>query len=275
MAPRGPLERVDRRTFERQVQEGTLGQPLLVAGCAEGASRAWTSSYLKEHWPGTCQMLSRNLTAGLPYIFASGDTFTSVREQVPVSQALEMIFERATTHTAFRVVAKRSSIPGKLLGELPECPGFDRLTLWLQSPGTVTPFHYDNVHGLLIQLRGEKRVQFYPPREGFHTLLPESVMTGRGAHLSTVGKTTDSRALAESFLGGSSPAPVDLVLRPGETLYVPAFWWHHVETLTPSISLSLRKPLQGTERLHPLEVRVIADVLFSPLRLIRRAGSSS
>lgn len=32
----------------------------------------------------------------------------------------------------------------------------------------------------------------------------------------------------------------ELVLEPGQSLLVPIGWWHRVEALTPSISVSLR-----------------------------------
>jgi hypothetical protein len=93
--------------------------------------------------------------------------------------------------------------------------------LWFGPAGTKTPLHHDLMNVLACQLHGRKRWRLVAPTE---TSLLEQV--DRGQTLIDVGELTD--ALVK-----------EVVLEQGEALFVPAGWWHQVESLAPSTTLSL------------------------------------
>lgn len=95
--------------------------------------------------------------------------------------------------------------------------------LWLGPAGTVTPLHYDTSNILFGQVYGRKRYRMIAP---FETSLFE------GARAMYAARDPEQ--------GSMDPVLVkDVVLEPGEALFIPVGWWHHVRALDASISLGI------------------------------------
>lgn len=111
------------------------------------------------------------------------------------------------------------------LGLLPGLVGDGHPRAWIGPAGTTTPTHTDQSTGWLAQLVGTKRVHLASPLEV--ALLD-----------TTVGlfNLVDPREPAEGDL--RSVRWHRLELAPGDALFTPVGWWHHVEALEPSISVS-------------------------------------
>ena len=91
--------------------------------------------------------------------------------------------------------------------------------------GTLTPLHHDLTNNLLVQVLGRKRVLMVPPWE------LERVRN----HQHCFSAVT----LAELEEGGEGvPDVVECLIGPGEAVFLPVGWWHHVEALDVSISMS-------------------------------------
>ncbi|GAA0229542.1 hypothetical protein GCM10009527_027540 [Actinomadura nitritigenes] len=97
------------------------------------------------------------------------------------------------------------------------------VNLWLASPGTVTPLHYDDTHNLFCQVSGAKTFYVLPP-EDLDALYPGPLNTG-AQHLSGVN------LFQPDFERHPRAAPLrylEATVRAGEALVLPAFWWHQV-----------------------------------------------
>lgn len=98
---------------------------------------------------------------------------------------------------------------------------------WLGPRGTITPWHHDLTNNLLVQIRGRKRVTLASA-----TQTPK--MKNFRHCFSGFGGDADVSAEPEPF----RPATIGVDLEPGEALFLPVGWWHHVEGLELSIGLS-------------------------------------
>jgi hypothetical protein len=95
--------------------------------------------------------------------------------------------------------------------------------LWLGPAGTITPLHHDTSNILFCQIHGRKRIVLAPPWADALLDTAEGVYNRRGP-----------QALTDEEI----PA-IDLVLEPGEALFIPAGWWHDVRALDVSVSLAI------------------------------------
>ena len=94
--------------------------------------------------------------------------------------------------------------------------------LWFGPAGTLTPLHHDTCNILFTQIWGEKRFILIPPSQ--QDLFEHS--TSMYCHANPEEKSL-------------SDQQIECVLKPGQTLFIPAGWWHQVRSLTPSISLAM------------------------------------
>jgi Cupin-like domain len=102
-------------------------------------------------------------------------------------------------------------------------------TLWVGPKGTLTPLHHDSTNILFCQIVGRKKLWLLPPWEA--SLLDDA----RGFYASF-----DASSPRRQWPEAHRQARVhELVLEPGEALFLPAGWWHQVRALDASISFSL------------------------------------
>lgn len=93
--------------------------------------------------------------------------------------------------------------------------------------GNVTPAHYDEQQNLFAQLCGSKRVVLFSP-DDFCALYPFPVHHPNDRQSMVDFDRPDERR----FPRFGAAAPLEATLQPGEVLYIPQYWWHHVENLS-------------------------------------------
>ncbi len=111
--------------------------------------------------------------------------------------------------------------------------------VWMGPRGSVTQLHHDFADNLFTQIRGEKRVILADPeQEGLYYRFPFRLYGKKSSwHLSLV-KTSTTPDLAR-FPEFEGVALYDFLMKPGDILFVPVFWWHELHALgQPTISVS-------------------------------------
>ncbi|MEP6706789.1 MAG: cupin-like domain-containing protein [Pyrinomonadaceae bacterium] len=149
------------------------------------------------------------------------------------------------------------------LGPLPGPTGQFPCRLWLSSAGAVTPLHYDVVHSLFAQVKGRKHFTLFAPRDG-SSLYPFS-MFSRYSYLSRVDILQPDLREFPKF---EQAKPVSFTLEPGEVLYLPAFWWHQVQSLETSISISWFWRVRLSQRLGWPSLRALPAALTTRMESI-------
>ncbi|MGE0711959.1 MAG: cupin-like domain-containing protein [Planctomycetota bacterium] len=100
--------------------------------------------------------------------------------------------------------------------------------LWLGPAGVVTPLHHDLTNNLVVQLFGRKRFLLIP-----------ALQVPWLYNFQHVYSQVDLRDPdLERFPDLARVTPLEVVLEPGDALFLPLAWWHWVEGLSVSISLS-------------------------------------
>ena len=105
--------------------------------------------------------------------------------------------------------------------------------LFIGGNGATFPIlHYDlhHTHAFLSQIYGRKEMILYPPEQ-------TPFMYAKGWSMSEVNDVENPDLIRFPLF--QQAVPTRLVLEPGETLFIPAGWWHTARILSPSITTSV------------------------------------
>lgn len=101
---------------------------------------------------------------------------------------------------------------------------------WLGPARTVTPLHCDYDDNIFAQIWGSKRIFLAPPHHGDYLYPREANPVLFGSPFDPEAPDFDAFPLARQA------AIVEVVVQPGDMLYVPAGWYHQVRALSFSLS---------------------------------------
>ena len=107
---------------------------------------------------------------------------------------------------------------------------YDLPRIWLGPANTVTPLHCDYTDNLFAQVWGRKRFVLYPPHHD------EFLYTREANPVLYASKFNPEAPDFEELPLARHARPVACVVNPGELLYLPAGWFHHVRSLDDSLS---------------------------------------
>jgi len=119
------------------------------------------------------------------------------------------------------------------------------LNLWIGPAGHVECLHYDPVDGTLMQLHGKKKLLLFPPDQ-MQNLYPFPIH----AHLrhglklrSWFSQVYPEHPDFEAFpnFRAALRYRYEIILQPGELLYIPVGWWHEVTALGEEMVCSVNQ----------------------------------
>lgn len=198
-----------------------LSHPLLELGAiAELATRLDSGSI--EYNPGN-----------LPIGIAPEDVPKPALSVADTIRAIEdagawMVLKRIEQDSAYSellhaIIAELAPIIGPTTGAAEKCEGF----IFVTSPGSVTPFHFDPEHNILLQVRGSKTMTLFPGDD-------EQLFDPRVHELFHIGKHHRNLPYDESFAASGNA----ITIGPGEAIHVPVKAPHWVLN-GPDVSISL------------------------------------
>ncbi len=136
--------------------------------------------------------------------------------------------------TARNLALQRTELR-ELLGDVHPIPGYLRapepqeVRLWVGPAGTVTAMHHDLNALFFCQLYGRKHFKLVPPFE-------IASVYNRHTYWSAVDA---ARPDLERYPAYREADILEVVLEPGEVLFLPVGWWHWVHALDVSVSVTL------------------------------------
>jgi hypothetical protein len=256
------------------------GQPVLVTGAMTEwpAMTRWNHAYLRE--------AAVKDDAPLPMFYAPGprDLMYGLDERWPIAEVIDRLWGARPAapypEGSLFYLKQRGlqELPG-LLADVrrPLFYGHDiqAVNLWIGNTGCWTPLHFDQADNVMCQVAGTRRVRLYSPEQG-RSLYPvfaagpldDELMPPYFSMVSDV-RSADLSRLPD--FAGVEPV-VDIELRPGEMLYVPAYWWHFVEiTDGPGILVNFWYALQYGALLTADEQQAETTMLEALRGLLDRA----
>lgn len=104
----------------------------------------------------------------------------------------------------------------------------DRSHLWFGPKGAFTPLHHDLTNNMLVQIYGRKKITLIP---GFQV---PNIYNDQHVYSATDLPMIDLK----KFPKLKGVTPIEIILNPGEAIFIPIGWWYCVESLDISISIS-------------------------------------
>lgn len=101
--------------------------------------------------------------------------------------------------------------------------------LWVGRGGNRTPMHYDAYHNMACLLAGKKRFVVVPPEHLRDLYIGSLSKTPGGSPVSMVNFRSPDHDRFPRYAKAMESAEV-IDLDAGETLFLPAFWFHYVES---------------------------------------------
>ncbi len=100
--------------------------------------------------------------------------------------------------------------------------------LWFGPKGTITPIHHDLTNNMLVQIYGRKKITLIP------SFQVPNMYNDKGVY--SAAEYPDYDKSQYPLLNNVST--MEVILNPGDAIFIPIAWWHWVESLDVSISLS-------------------------------------
>jgi len=240
-APIPEIHGIDRVRFEREIVPAE--RPVVLRG-------------LVAHWPAVAQgrdspeaicrylierdnatpvdvILLRPEEKGRIFYNAAMDGFNFVRTRRPLSAIIEQVARYSQFEPAPAVAAQsalvRSCLP-RFLEENP-LPLLDGVEprIWLGNAITV-PAHFDDSQNIACVVAGRRRFTLFPPEQIGNLYIGPIDFAPTGAPMSLVDFDAPDGARFPRF-GEAWAHALCAELGPGDALYIPPLWWHHVRSL--------------------------------------------
>ena len=236
----GEIQRIDPPPFQEFLERFiAVNRPVIIVGCMEDWKpyKTWTFDYFRRHHQDSIVGIQDGRDSDP--LYEQNQKFH--RKEVRFGDFLDRI-ERTDSSNDFYMTAGNMGAHRAALSQL-----FDDAeninirneyfefpaegSLWIGPKGTVTPLHFDMINNFFCQIRGSKRVRLVPSwsmpwvYNDYHVY----------SDVDAASPDFDQHPLF------SNVTMYDFVIYPGEILFIPMGWWHHLESLEPAVSLTRKR----------------------------------
>lgn len=225
---------VTRQEFVERYVRGS--RPLVLTGVADDwpAMGRWSPADLKERFGHLDVEVQAERGADPHYEQNKLDHQRIVRLADFVDQVLAGGATNDYYLTANNEALRRPEF-APLLEDIGTLPDFcDRAELpkkssfWFGPAGTVTPLHHDSLMLLHTQVVGRKRWRFISPMQTPHLY----------NHARVYSPIDIDRPDLNRYPRFKQVTVLEVVVEPGETVFLPLGWWHQVAAMDVSLSFS-------------------------------------
>ena len=171
--------------------------------------------------------------AGRIFYSPSMDGFNYLRNQLPVSAVLGQLARYANFASAPAVAVQSAPVASCLPGfaEANPMPLLDPSIgprIWIGNR-VVTPAHFDQSSNLACVVSGRRRFTLFPPEQVANLYIGPLDFAPTPTPISMVDFAHPDLARFPRFRQALESAQV-AELEPGDAIYIPTLWWHHVQS---------------------------------------------
>jgi hypothetical protein len=177
------------------------------------------------------------------------DGFNFARSRLPVSAIVEQLSRYAQFESPPSVAVQSALIPDCLPGFVADnrMPILDPAVaprLWIGNRITV-PAHFDESDNVACVVAGRRRFTLFPPEQVANLYIGPLDFAPTGAAMSLVSFAEPDFARFPRFRDALTAA-CTAELGPGDALFIPTLWWHHVESLDQKLNVLVNYWWNGT-----------------------------
>jgi hypothetical protein len=199
------------------------------------ALRRWTPDYLKARIGAAPVEFQGGRTANARFEMEKDRH----RKEAPFDAFIDAIGKEGAGNDAY-ITAYNSDRNIQALAPLGEDMGFlDKFLtreppaptgmMWIGPAGTLTSLHHDLTNNFIAQLVGRKRLKILPASEVGRVYNHQHVF-------SAISDLDDPDLDLTRFPRLTGARAYEIILEPGEILFVPLAWWHQVKSLDFSVT---------------------------------------
>jgi len=263
------LRNVDADIFEREIVNG--GRPVVMrglvdhwpaanAGKAGGAGLAAYLSHLVRPDAAPVLHIPHEQSGLFFYNDAlTGGNFETLR--MPLTQLFERLLD-------LEAVERPPSLAAQSLPEPAAAPGFSLANpapvsvrgavarLWIGN-ASIVQTHYDMNANVACAVAGRRRFIFFPPSQTLNLYVGPFERTLAGPLTSMVRlDAPDHERFPRFHLAWDQAEVADL--EPGDAIFIPYMWWHHVQSFDPFAMLVNYWWNEASPQLRPMEALIHA-----------------
>ena len=176
------------------------------------------------------------------------DGFNFVRNRLPVSAILEQLSRYAQFDNPPAVAVQSALVDVSLPGftaqnRMPLLDPAVAARIWIGNRVTV-PAHFDESQNVACVVAGRRRFTLFPPEQVGNLYVGPLDFAPTGAAMSLVRVTAPDLVKFPRFEAAQAAASV-AELGPGDAIFIPTLWWHHVESLDSRLNVLVNYWWQG------------------------------
>lgn len=225
--------KLDRATFLNEYY--SANRPVIITGMMDDwAARSWTPDHLAKAFSGRMVEVQVDRNSNSQYEMQADNhgttmTFDAFIASIMTAGESNDIYMTAKNGGANAVSLHELwdgivQIPEYLDGSDPANRGF----VWIGPAGTVTPTHHDLTNNFMAQITGRKRVH----------LVDGLQVSNLYNHLHVYSEVDLENVDYDRFPLMRNVEILCHDLMPGELLFLPVGWWHHVRALDFSMTVT-------------------------------------
>ena len=209
-------------------------RPVIICDQMQGwaALTQWTPEYLKK----TCGKAMVTISSGRNENPSYETDDAKHRRTMPFSEYVDMVSTAGETNDYYMTARNEFFKNPEVLALLKDIQPFPLysdpaavgLFMWYGPKGTYTPLHHDIMNIFMAQVQGRKRIRLIPSSE------MDLVYNDSDVYSPVNAENPDY----EKFPKFRDASIAEVVLAPGELLFLPVGWWHDVKALDQSMTIS-------------------------------------